>query len=287
MTEQRINLIGAGRVGQTFLKLLSRLPGYRIQDVLSSRMAAAEAAVRFCGAGRPLQEFRDLRPADLWLLTVPDTRIAQVASQISGTLHAEPQAAPVAFHCSGFLPAAEMEPLRAAGFQLASVHPVLSFADADSAVTQFPGTRCGVEGDEPAVSRLQPVLAAIGARPFPVRSESKGLYHAAAVFSNNFTTVLQALAREAWAEAGVPEEVARDLNASLLRATADNIAAHGPQQALTGPAARGDHDVVLAQGREVTQWHPAAGQLYRELSDMAQRLKRQGRALAADEPPGT
>jgi predicted short-subunit dehydrogenase-like oxidoreductase (DUF2520 family) len=79
----------------------------------------------------------------------------------------------------------------------------------------------------------------------------------------------------------------RDLNASLLRATVDNIFALGPQKALTGPAARGDRDVVDAQGSEVAQWHPAAGRLYREFSEMADRLKRQGRTVGDCDQPET
>ena len=52
MSKLKVNLVGAGRVGQTLLGLLKTLPGYAIQDVLSSRYTSAQDAVQFAGAGR-------------------------------------------------------------------------------------------------------------------------------------------------------------------------------------------------------------------------------------------
>ena len=169
-----------------------------------------------------------------------------------------------------------MDDLRRTGWVLASAHPNLSFADPETAAAAFPGTPCGIEGDQEAVAAIEALLMQFGGRPFRIASEHKALYHAAAVFSNNFATVLQAIARTAWKDAGVPDEIAAQLNASLLRATCDNVIASGPRDALTGPAARGDVDVVQAQGEVVTDWNAAAGRLYRDLSIMAARLKSTG-----------
>jgi predicted short-subunit dehydrogenase-like oxidoreductase (DUF2520 family) len=225
-----------------------------------------------------------MRPADLWMLAVPDARIAQAAAElaIAQSVRASPtDDAAVVFHCSGFHPASLLDPLRRLGWQAASVHPVLSFAEPESALMQFPGTPCGIEGDEPAAATLRSIFTAIGAQCFTVDGERKALYHAAAVFVNNFTVVLQSIAREAWAEAGVPEELANRMQESLLRATVDNFVRLG-SAAITGPAARGDAEVVAAQTLAVSQWHPQAGIVYRELSALAQRLAAQCTTL-----PGT
>jgi len=279
MKQCRVNLIGAGRVGKTLLGLMKAQPGYVVQDVLSARVSSAQAAVGFVGAGHVVEALAQMSPADLWILAVPDTRIAEMADRMA--THVAPmgpgEAPPIVFHCSGFFSSDLLRPLRGLGWQLASLHPVLSFADPAEAMRQFPGTHCGVEGDAGAVERLKSLLTNLGAIPFELQADSKSLYHAAAVISNNFTVVLQAIAQEAWSEAGVPDDIAARLNTNLLRATCENVTALGPQDALTGPAARGDRSVVTQQGADVARWHPEAGALYEQLSMLAARLKTQGR----------
>ena len=46
----RINLIGAGRVGQTLGRLLAQDGSYQVQDVLTRRADSAAEAVAFIGA---------------------------------------------------------------------------------------------------------------------------------------------------------------------------------------------------------------------------------------------
>lgn len=276
MSEITVNLVGAGRVGQTLLRLVTNCSGYRVQDVVSGRAETAEAAVAFAGAGQAVRDLVSMRPADIWIIAVPDTQILPVSQKLAEVAARLPGETPVAFHCSGFYAAEALASLREFGWPTASVHPVLTFADPETAVGQFEGTWCGAEGDSEALIVIEPLLTRLGARVFPIRSEAKSLYHAAAVISNNFTVVLQALAREAWAEAGVPDDVARSLNSALLRATYENVAAYGPQTALTGPAARGDTEVVVQQGHDVSDWHPEAGKVYRIFSDMASSLKTNG-----------
>lgn len=262
-----VNIIGAGRVGRTLLRLL----GNQAQDIASATRASAESAVAETGHGRAT-DLTQMRPADLWLLTVPDTQIANAAEALAST-----QVRPsIAIHCSGFHTAEIMAPLSAKGWHLASAHPNLSFAGPDTAARNFPGTPCGIEGDPKAVTAVEDLLTKLGAIPFRIASDQKALYHAAAVFSNNFATVLQAIARAAWREAQVPDDIAEKLNASLLHATVENVLLHGPVDALTGPAARGDRKVVEAQGQAVADWNADAGRIYRDLSELAARLKSTG-----------
>lgn len=263
-----VNLVGPGKVGQTLLRLLAETCD--IKDIYARDTRRAEAAQAFAGSGRAVRELREMRPADLWLLTVPDDAIAGVAAQLAAL---DFPAATVA-HCSGFHPSVLLAPLAAKGWQVGSAHPVLSFADPAQAAAQFAGCYCGVEGA--ASDRLTEVFTGIGGRCFPIRTEAKALYHAAAVISNNFTTVLQAIAQQAWSAAGVPQEVRAGLHEALLRGTVENVLSVGPHAALTGPAARGDSAVVSAQGAAVTAWHGEAGALYDQLSVMARRLKTTG-----------
>ncbi|WP_171233906.1 Rossmann-like and DUF2520 domain-containing protein [Ruegeria sp. HKCCA4812] len=278
MTEIKINVVGAGRVGKTLISLLDGTDGCRIQDILSTSFQSANEAAQLSKTGRVAASYADLRPADLWILSVPDTQISAVAHELKEAFENQEKTGKpsVAFQCSGYFPAEQLAPLRSLSWSLASVHPVLSFADPQAAAAQFKEALCGLEGDEDATAFIQPLLEGLGATCFPIRSESKSLYHAAAVISNNFAVVLQAIAREAWAEAGVPDETARKLNAGLLSSTVENVDLLGPQSALTGPAARGDSEVVAQQGADVAAWHRDAGEIYKQMSLLAQKLKATG-----------
>ena len=271
-----LNVIGCGRVGQTLAALLHQHGVCGVQDLYSRTPASAEQAARFVGAGRVVHSLAEMRPADLWLISVPDGHIAEVAAQLAVAQGHALQGA-VVWHNSGFLSAEVLAPVQHVGAVTASVHPVLSFATPASAVAQFAGTLCGLEGHPQALAVLRPCVAAIGGQGFEIESAQKPLYHAAAVFCSNFTVVLQGVAQEAWHESGVPAELLAPLTQALLQSSVANVATLGPAEALTGPAARGDTAVVQRQAEVVQAWHPQAGEAYRLLSDMAARLKRTGR----------
>jgi predicted short-subunit dehydrogenase-like oxidoreductase (DUF2520 family) len=256
--------------------LLHQRGQVQVQDLYSRSFSSAEQAAQFVGAGQPVANLTDMRAADVWLLSVPDAQVGAAAQALADAQGAK-LAGSIVFHNSGFLSAAVLQPLQALGCYVASAHPVLNFASPDTGVRQFAGTPCGLEGDATALTWLHTALTAIGGRCFEIASADKPLYHAAAVFSSNFTVVLQGIAQDAWQSAGVPSELMRPLTEALLKSTVDNVLALGPAQALTGPAARGDTAVVQAQGEVVKRWNAPAGELYQTLSQLAAQLKKDGK----------
>jgi len=264
-----INLIGGGRVGQTLGRLLAQCGQAQVQDVLTRSAASAHDAVAFIGTGRAVLNMVDMRPADLWLLAVPDDQISQVAAGLA-LLDSLPPA--LAFHASGALAANELKPLQAIGWQVASAHCLLSFASPQLALKQFAGTPCALEGDAQALAELRPLLTRLGAQCFDVRSEDKLLYHAGAVFATNFLPVLQDLAEQLWQHSGMPPQLVQQLRASLLQNAVNNIVKLGPQDALTGPASRGDTALLANQGQAVQDWDASAGLAYKALSALARQL---------------
>lgn len=268
-----LNLLGGGRVGKTLGRLWHTQGVLQVQDVLTTSLASAQAAVDFIGAGHPANALERMRPADVWLIAVPDRQIAASAQALA--VAGLPPA--TAFHASGALAAAELAPLQAAGWQVASAHCILSFATPATAVQQFAGTPCALEGQAATLFALEPLFQRIGARCFTLPSADKLRYHAGAVFATNFLPVLQATAEALWLDSGVPPELLPQLRATLLRNAVDNLLALGPAGALTGPAARGDTALVQRQGASVAQWDAQAGAAYAALSELAARLARDGR----------
>lgn len=265
-----INLIGGGRVGQTLGRLLAQGGQCTVQDVLTRSAASATAAVGFIGAGRAVAHLADMRPADLWMLGVSDGQISPVASALATLPVANAPA--LAFHCSGALAAAELLPLKNMGWQTASAHCLLSFAEPKTALTQFTGTPCALEGDRAACARLHTLFVHLGAKCFEVASADKLLYHAGAVFATNFLPVLQDLAEQLWQRTNMPTELICQLRATLLTNAVNNIATLGPKGALTGPASRGDTALVTSQAQAVSSWMPEAGAAYQALSQLAAQL---------------
>ena len=71
-----LNLIGAGRVGQTLARLWTQAGVFVVQDVLTTSMASAQGACDFIGAGTPAPSLGAMRSADLWLIAITDAQIA-------------------------------------------------------------------------------------------------------------------------------------------------------------------------------------------------------------------
>ncbi|SAL69538.1 coenzyme F420-dependent NADP oxidoreductase [Caballeronia arvi] len=274
-----LNIIGAGRVGATLGNLIVANRVLEIGDVCDTDLAHARDAVDFIGAGRALDDIAAMRPADIWLLSVPDMRIADVAQALAS--HRKDEAPAVAVHCSGALDTDTLAPLRAIGWSVASAHPMLSFANPGTAVFQFEGTPCGLEGDGAARDAWSEVLAAIGARCFDIEPGSKQLYHAAAVVASNFLPVLAAMSVEMWQAAGIPHPLIDDMMHTLSRNAVDNVLALGPKDALTGPAARGDRAVVESQAQAIGAWDAVSREAYDALSALATRLALTGKVRDA------
>jgi predicted short-subunit dehydrogenase-like oxidoreductase (DUF2520 family) len=267
---QTLNIIGAGRVGQTLGRLWQQSSVFALQDVMTNSAASALSACNFIGAGNPVTQMMQMRAADVWMLALPDAQIAAVASVLAD--HAPASHPPIVFHCSGAQSSASIATLAALGWQTASAHCILSFASAQVAIQQFPGTACALEGDASAIAALHAAFTAIQARCFEVASQDKLLYHAAAVFATNFLPVIQSVAEDAWLASGVPQDLLSGLRSSLLNNAVSNITRLGPANALTGPAARGDVTAIRRQAEAVTQWDAKAGAAYEALSALALRL---------------
>jgi predicted short-subunit dehydrogenase-like oxidoreductase (DUF2520 family) len=274
-----LNVLGCGRVGQTLSRLWHVNQTFLIQDVMTSSLGSAQAACRVIGAGQAAGSLQDLRPADIWMLAVPDAQLDTCVTALTAQASQEPKlltSAPVIFHCSGAQSARILAPLVTLGCRTASAHCILSFATVASALTQFSGTPCALEGDAMACAVLRPAFSAIGAHCFDVASDDKLLYHAAAVFATNFLPILQSVAEDLWQSTGVPASLIPDLRQSLLRNAVANISTLGPQAALSGPTARGDTQAIARQAAALHAWDPKVGAAYAALSELGLRLARRG-----------
>jgi len=274
----RLNIVGAGHVGRVLGRLFHQTGVFTLQDVLTRSPASAEGAVAFIGAGRALAQASELRPAQVWMLAVGDDQIAPACAALaaSGLL-----AGATVFHCSGARASDELQAARAAGARVASVHPVRSFADPAAVAAAFDGTWCGVEGDVEALALLSPAFEAIGARLVNIDAAAKTVYHAASVFASNYLVTVLDAALRAYAAAGVPLAIARELARPLASETLANVFQLGAPGALSGPIARGDLATVARQHAALQDWDAPTAALYDALADATTALAERKRSGAA------
>lgn len=273
--KRTLNIIGGGRVGKVLGRLFASAGAFTVQDVLNRSVESAQRAVEFVGEGRAVSDTSQLRPADVYLVAVPDDQIAACCARLGASIPLQRGA--VVFHCSGARSSLDIVAALPPSVAAASVHPVRSFADPAFVAAHFDDTFCSIEGAEAALQVLEPALRAIGARVIRVDGQHKILYHAASVFASNYLVALFDIALRAYEAAGIPEDVAREMMAPLARESADNVFRLGAQRALTGPIARGDWDTVVRQQQAVDQWHGPYGEVYRALAEATRELAARSR----------
>jgi len=268
-----LNVIGAGRVGSTLAALWQTHRIFEVQDVLDGTPAGAREAVLLIGGGTPAEALANMRAADVWMLTTPDRRLAQACQELAaaGLL----RSGDVVFHCSGSSSSAELAPAAARGADVASVHPLKSFADARDAVRTFAGTFCAAEGTAQALAVLTPAFQSIGARPSEIDPRFKTIYHAASVIVSNYVTTLIETGLRCYAKAAVPRAAALAMIEPIVRDSVENVFRLGPARALTGPIARGDAAVVARHLEALCAWDPEITAVYRALGVAAVDLARE------------
>ena len=273
-----LNIVGAGHVGRALGRLFVKHGVFTVQDVLTRSQASATDAVAFIGAGCALAQASELRPAQVWMLAVGDDAIAPTCAALSasGLL-----AGATVFHCSGAKGSGELQAASHAGARVASVHPVRSFADPAAVAADFDGTWCGVEGDADALALLSPAFEAIGARQVAIDAAAKTVYHAASVFASNYLVTVLDAALRAYAAAGVPPEVARELARPLASETLANVFRLGAPAALSGPIARGDLATVARQQAALQAYDAPTANLYAALAEATTALAARKRSGAA------
>ncbi len=246
-----------------------------VAGVLNRTHASAEDAVAFIGAGQALAAYDTLPKSDIYLIGTPDDGIAQTCERLAASGLIDKTT--IVFHCSGALSSGYLQAARACGAAVASIHPIRSFAHPDTAVQQFKGTYCGVEGDARALDVLQPLFRAIGAEIVAIDGERKVLYHSAAVVASNYLVTLLDTARQLYVAAGVDPQAALAMLAPLTRGTLENVLQLGPEAALTGPVARGDMETVARQQSALDALRPELGDMYRLLAQLTTELAARGR----------
>jgi predicted short-subunit dehydrogenase-like oxidoreductase (DUF2520 family) len=183
--------------------------------------------------------------ADLVLVAVADPAVTTVAEQLAPYFDAKSNAA-VALHVAGRLGPAALAPL-APALAVGCLHPLRAFPRPELDLGAAGSTLLAVDGDPAALALAARIGAALGLPVARVTAEHRTLYHLAASLAAGGVTSLVATAMAIATQLGLDPAVAagyRELALGALSNLPDDDA--GAAAAVTGPAARGDHAVLVA-----------------------------------------
>lgn len=233
----QLTIIGAGKVGTTLGVLFKLNQLCQINQVINSSLQSAKQAVKTINAGQAAILFQ-LAPSDIIMLACPDDKIVDVCQNID----VKPRT--IVFHLSGLRSSNEIKDILGDEVFCASIHPLKSFANVDTAINTFAGTPCAIEGDLKAIEVLKPLFEAIQAKCFIIEQQDKPVWHLAAVMASNYLNGLMNLTESLYSKIGIDAQQARDIMAPLVTKTVSQILELGPAYALTGPIERGDVESV-------------------------------------------
>ena len=195
---RNVSIVGAGRVGTALGMALSK-NGYQVRAVITKDLAGARRAAKIFGqkafalSADPLnsisyKQTEGLIRSSLILIATPDDVINSVARKMAAffeqnSLFTRSKMRRTVLHTSGALSSAELQPLKRLGFATGSLHPLISISDVHSGSSMFRDSFFCVEGDKRARSAAVSIARALGGKTFSIKSNSKALYHAAAVMA--------------------------------------------------------------------------------------------------------
>lgn len=183
---------------------------------------------------RPLSEdpsaITRLPAADCYIYAIADNALREVIAKIDApkALH---------LHTSGTMPLSvfgEDKPH-------AGVLYFLQSFNRTSLIEDWSGIPCFIDGKNiDDIAAIYTLAQCLTSRIYETNQHDRERLHVAGVFANNFTNLMYCIAKDILADTSIPFEALLP----LIDRTAEKIHTIEPQEAQTGPAQRGDHDVM-------------------------------------------
>lgn len=248
---RKIAILGSGNVA-TFLAKALRKANNTITQVYSPNFENATSLANKINAD-PIDNISHLRDGadlDVYIIAVSDDAIGEVAAQLK-TEHK------IVLHTSG---ATSKEILHEVSENYGVLYPYQSLRkgdliDINNLCMFFDGS------NEETLSMAEELAFEVAGYAIQVNDEERLQYHLAAVFANNFSNHLFALAEKMLQDRGLDFE---NLKPIILQ-TAQNAMAQSPAKNQTGPAIRGD-EKTMSKHLELLRNEENLNKIYTDLS---------------------
>ena len=236
----RIGFIGAGRMGFTLGKHL-KTNGAGIVGYFSRSTDSAKEAATFTDSSFYETIEALVADCDAIITTVPDGQIAVVADQLDSMGDAVRDK--ILVHTSGALSSRIFSKMRTP-VHGCSIHPIYATSSKYESYKGFERAFMTLEGDETAIAYFEPLMRKMGHKTKVITPDDKVRYHAACVMASNLVIGLYSMAVNNFEACGFEGKEAEEALMPLFKNNAENLAAYGMRDALTGPVARGDMETV-------------------------------------------
>ncbi len=232
----RVSVAGTGNVASHLIKSLATAPDIELVSISSRNPEHASDLRERLGIDVPVIPFDsiDRVKPDLVIVSVADNGVGDVVREI-GTLTCKP----LVVHTSGTLSRNELEKISP---RTGVLYPLQSFTAGNEVDMRSVPFFIEAENEED-LDILELLTKKMGARSYRVDPEKRRLLHISGVFTNNFVNIILLETEKLLKTAGMELDVVEP----LLRHTVDKALKLGPYKAMTGPARRGDKEVIEKQ----------------------------------------
>lgn len=247
-----VSFIGSGNLAWHLAPALDNTD-YPVKEVYSQHPKHATALVErlYHAQVKSSLDFT-LSPSRIFIIAVSDDAIMEVAQEI-----VLPEDA-ILLHTSGSQPLDILS--YAAVAQTGVFYPLQTFTKGKK--IDFKETQLFIEGNTPESEKILLNMAkSISRKVHTITSHERKALHLAAVFASNFSNHMMTLSRDIMNDNKLDFEWLKP----LIAETINKILILGPEQAQTGPAKRGDLE-ILDEHFEFLQKDKAVAEIYKLIS---------------------
>ncbi len=252
----KIVCLGSGNVA-THLAAALNGAGMQVVQVWSRHKDHAEALASKLDAQATDSLLELDRTADLYLISVKDDAIGEIASALQGIDG-------LVVHTSGATPMDVLSGLK----QYGVLYPLQTFSR-DIQLDMATSPLCLEASTAQAYQLLEDAASRISTAVYRINSAERKTLHLAAVFACNFTNQLYHLAHTILEKNGLEF----DLLKPLILETASKVQTDLPEAVQTGPALRGDQR-TMDNHMELLEGSPELQEIYETLSKSIKKTHR-------------
>lgn len=227
---ERVVIIGAGNLATNLGEAL-RQRGIKVEQVFSRTQESASALAQRIGCDYTTSLDDVIPDADLYVVSVKDGAVGKVVNKLNGRVHNG-----IIVHTAGSIPLSVFGERQT---RCGVFYPMQTFSK--QKIVDFNELSVFVEAsDECTLTSIEGFARMLTQNVYRLDSDHRRYLHLAAVFACNFANHCFTLADDVLRSQGLPFSVMMP----LIKETVSKLNVLSPHDAQTGPAVRGDRNVI-------------------------------------------